>query len=162
MLELTPHLSDTVCAPWRADPVEVWHLYDALTQRGWKIDTEESNLMHGLSRTWPEHGVKVWIYLKKFVCAPPDDDVECLDTLHTYRFDPAVLPRETMEEKMYTLEDLEADWYPGHREEWDWLVENGDPNSDDGAWLTPTPLGDLPPEVRAVLAADLVAAIRYA
>jgi len=30
---------------WRGLRVEVWRLYETLTQHGWKVDTEESNLM---------------------------------------------------------------------------------------------------------------------
>ena len=162
-IDLTPYMNQHACAPWDGDaPVQVEHLYDALTRQGWKIDREESNLMVALSRTWRAHGVKVWLRLQEFVCAPPFGEVERLEELSCFRFDPAELPERTMEEIMYAPEDVHEPWYPSHREEWAWLVAHGDPNDYDEQHLHPIALGELPETVRDELAEALAGAIRRA
>ena len=94
-IDLSAHRDTVEFTGWRGQRIDVGHLYDVLTQRGWKVDTEESNLMTAMSRTWREHGIKVWAHLAKFVCAPPDGEVEAFDQVCFYRFDPAAMPTRT-------------------------------------------------------------------
>lgn len=143
-VKLEEHLDDVELVAWRGLKIDVWHLYDKLTALGWKVDTEESNLMVAMSKTWRAEGIKVWIRLEKFVCAPPDGEVERLDHICFYRFDPAAMPAGTMYDKIYDPGDEDQDWYPSHREEWDWLVENGDPQTDTFELLTPIAFREVP------------------
>ncbi|MDP2345750.1 MAG: hypothetical protein Q8O67_32705 [Deltaproteobacteria bacterium] len=85
----------------RSEPV--WKLYHTLTRLGWKVDTEESNLMNAMSRTWRGDGIKVWIALQEFVCAPPDGEVAALDAIRFFRFDPALMPVGTMAQSIYPI-----------------------------------------------------------
>src|SRR5689334_14802538 len=71
-VNLKEHLEDVELVAWRGLKIDVWYLYDKLTALGWKVDTEESNLMNGMSKTWRAEGIKVWLHLESFVCAPPD------------------------------------------------------------------------------------------
>ncbi len=146
-VDLASHLGDVALTFWRGRRVEVWRLYETLTQLGWKVDTEQSSLMVAMSRTWRAEGIKVWLRLEKPVCAPPDE-VGTLDAIRFYRFDPAQMPTTTMLETMYRPGDEEKDWYPSHREEWDWLVAHGDPQTDTFALLRPIPLGEVPEPIR--------------
>jgi hypothetical protein len=132
---------------WRGIIVDVERLYALLTECGWKVDTEESNLMIAFSKTWRFEGIKVWVYLKDFVCAPPFGESEALDTITFYRFDPTTMPTETMEQKTYDPGDEKQDWYPNHREEWDWLICNGDPQTDTFELLTAIPVSEVPPGI---------------
>lgn len=143
-VKLEEHLDDVAFVAWRGLKIDVWHLYDQLTGLGWKVDTEESNLMIAMSKTWRAEGIKVWLRLQKFVCAPPTDEVEGLDQIGFYRFDPAAMPTQTMHEQLYPPGAEREAWYPAHRADWAWLVEHGDPQS--GAWelLTPIALREVP------------------
>jgi hypothetical protein len=49
-----------------------------------------------------------------------------------------------MYDAIYEPGDEKEDWYPSHREEWDWLVENGDPQTDTFDLLTPIALREVP------------------
>jgi hypothetical protein len=146
-VRLEDHLDDREFTGWRGRRIDVWHLYEKLTALGWKVDTEESNLMAAMSRTWRAEGIKVWLRLENFVCAPPDGEVEALDSICFYRFDPDAMPTETMYEKLYDPGDEQQDRYPSHREAWDWLVETGDPQFDTFELLTPIPLREVPPTI---------------
>lgn len=143
-IKLEEHMDDVELVAWRGLAIDVWHLYDKLTALGWKVDTEESNLMTAMSKTWRAEGIKVWLHLAKFVCAPPDGEVEQLDGIRFYRFDPAAMPAETMHDRTYDPGDEDQDWYPSHREDWDWLIENGDPQTDTYGLLTPIALREVP------------------
>lgn len=146
-LNLKSHLDEVELVAWRGLEIDVWHLYETLTALGWKVDTEESNLMKGMSKTWRARGIKVWINLQKHVCAPPDGEVELLDDIRFYRFDPAKMPTGTMYDKIYKPGDENEEWYPSHREEWDWLVDYGDPQFDTFELLTPIALREVPPAI---------------
>jgi hypothetical protein len=141
-------MDDVELVVFRGLRINVWHLYDTLTALGWKVDTKESNLMVAMSRTWRAEGIKVWLHLAGFVCAPPEDQVECLDRIRFYRFDPAAMPTETMFDRLYDPGDQDAEWFPAHRAEWAWLVENGDPQTDTFELLKPLALREVP---RAIL-----------
>jgi hypothetical protein len=156
---LDRHLDDLEILAWRDLTIDVERLYDRLTARGWKVDTEESNLMVAMSKTWRDRGIKVWLHLKKFVCAPPYGEVEQLDKIGFHRFDPAAMPTGTMHEATYEPGDEEQDWYPKHREEWDWLIEHGDPQSDTHDLLTPIPPRDVPPALLREAWAEIEAAL---
>ena len=160
-IDLERHHSDVELTFWRGRRVNVWKLYDTLTGLGWKVDTEDSNLMRAMSRTWRSAGIKVWVELQKFVCAPPDADVAPLDAIRFFSFDPAAMPTGTMEEAMYPPGAEENDWYPQHREDWAWLVENGDPQSDTRALLHPVALRDVPPAIRDEAWLDIEEAIDF-
>lgn len=148
-VRLEDHLDDVEFTAWRGLKIRVWKLYTTLTALGWKVDTEESNLMAAMSKTWRAEGVKVWLSLANFVCAPPDGDIEDLDRIRFYRFDPAEMPATTMYEKIYAPGDEQQDWFPSHREEWDWLVEHGDPHFDTFDLLEPVTLRQVPAELLA-------------
>ena len=161
-LRLDDYADRTTCDAWRGVRVDVGRLYDVLTGRGWKIDREESNLMVSLCRTWREHGVKVYLLLAAFVCAPPDGELEAVDELRFFRFDPGLMPTTGMYEQMYDPGDEDEDWYPGHREEWEWLLLHGDPQDDERDLLSPAYVGQLPAAVLEQLRDDLLAAAREA
>jgi len=160
-IDLTQHMSDLALSFWRGRSIDVWRLYVELTRLGWKVDTEESNLMAAMSRTWRAEGIKVWLRLESFVCAPPDGEVAPLDAIYFYRFDPAQMPATTMYAAIYEPGDEEKDWFASHREEWDWLVEHGDPQFDTSAILRPITLGEVPAQIRDELWMDLEAAIQF-
>ncbi len=160
-IDLTQHMDEVELCCWRGRPIDVWKLYAELTQLGWKVDTEESNLMVAMSRTWRAEGIKVWLRLQNFVCAPPDGEVEPLDTICFYRFDPAQMPTTTMYEAIYEPGDEEKDWFASHRAEWDWLVEHGDPQFDTFALLCPITLGEVPAQIQDEVWMDLEAAIEF-
>ncbi|MEO5730677.1 MAG: hypothetical protein ABI134_27030 [Byssovorax sp.] len=161
-VDLPAHLDTVEFTGWHGQRIDVWHLYDTLTQRGWKVDTEESNLMNAMSMTWREEGIKVWIHLEKFVCAPPDGEVEALDKVCFYRFDPAEMPSGTMHDKTYDPGDEQQDWYPSHREEWDWLIEHGDPQFDTFELLKPIAFREVPEALLLAAWADLEEAVKLA
>lgn len=146
-VNLEEHLDDIEFVAWRGLKIDVWHLYETLTALGWKVDTEESNLMVAMGRTWRKEGIKVWIHLEKFVCAPPHDEVERFAQICFYRFDPASMPATTMYEKTYDPGDEKQDWFPSHREEWGWLIDHGDPQTDTFDLLTPIAFREVPKSI---------------
>ena len=160
-VDLEAHLDEAEFTAWRGLKIDVWRLYDRLTNRGWKIDTEESNLMLAMSKTWRAEGIKVWLHLAKFVCAPPHDEVEALDTIRFYRFDPAAMPTETVYEQMYEPGDEQEDWYPSHREDWDWMIAHGDPQFDTFELLTGITLGEVPEEILRECFEEVEAAMEF-
>lgn len=160
--ELLSQLNALALSVGCSDPVDVEELYVSLTTLGWKIDTEESNLMRALSKTWREAGIKVWLSLKRFVCAPPMGEQETIDDLRFYRFSPDEMPSGTMYDAMYSPGDEEEDWYAAHREDWDWLVEHGDPQFDTFDLLTPTPPSAVPSEILVEAWAELQEAVSRA
>jgi len=147
-IDLDHHRDDVELTFWRGLRVNVSTLYDTLTELGWKVDTEESNLMTAMSRTWRAEGIKVWVDLQEFVCAPPDGECAPLDAIRFYRFDPTEMPTGTMAESIYSPGNEDEPWYPHHRDVWAWLVENGDPQSDTRNLLRPIPVREVP---RAIL-----------
>ncbi len=161
-ITLEEHLDDVEFVAWRGQRIDVWHLYETLTACGWKVDTEESNLMVAMSRTWRAEGIKVWLHLEQFVCAPPSGEVEALDRITFYRFDPAAMPTGTMYDQIYSPGDENEDWYPSHREEWDWLVENGDPQTNTFNLLMPIPLRVVPPALLAEAWREIERAVKLA
>ena len=161
-VRLEDHLDDVEFTAWRGVRVHVWKLYGVLTGLGWKVDTEESNLMTAMSKTWRAEGVKVWLSLADFVCAPPGDDVEAIDKICFYRFDPAQMPTQTMYEQTYDPGDELQSWYPSHREAWDWLVEHGDPQSDTFELLTPIALREVPAALLAEAFREIEGALEVA
>ncbi|MDP2341494.1 MAG: hypothetical protein Q8O67_11070 [Deltaproteobacteria bacterium] len=158
-IDLACHLDDQELVFWRGRRIDVWKLYDTLTGLGWKVDTEESNLMNAMSRTWRNDGIKVWITLQEFVCAPPDGEVAAFEAIRFFRFDPALMPVGTMIESIYEPGDEGEDWYPQHREEWSWLIDHGDPQSDTHALLQAIPLRDVPESILAEAWLDVEEAI---
>lgn len=147
---------------WQGLRIDVGHLYDTLTGLGWKVDTEESNLMNAMSKTWREAGIKVWVRLAEFVCAPPDGEYEALDTICFHRFDPSTMPTETMYERMYAPGDEQQPWFPGHREEWRWLVEHGDPQCDTFDRLEAIALREVPTPIVDEVLLELEEAVELA
>lgn len=146
-IDLLAHRDTIELTAWRGLRIDVDHLYHTLTAQGWKVDTEESNLMVAMSKTWRDPGIKVWVRLEKFVCAPPDGEREALDTICFHRFDPAKMPTETIYEQTYDPGDEQQSWYPGHREDWDWLIEHGDPQTDTFALLEAIAFHEVPEEI---------------
>jgi hypothetical protein len=147
---------------WQGLRISADRLYHTLTGLGWKVDTEESNLMNALSKTWREPGIKVWVRLASFVCAPPDGEDEAFDTIRFYRFDPSTMPTETMYERMYSPGDEQQPWYPGHREAWDWLIEHGDPQFDTFDRLEAIALRDVPAPIVDEVLLELEEAVELA
>ena len=145
--------------PWPGLVVSADLLYDGLTARGWKLDREESNLLNGFSKTWRDYGLKVWVRLEKFVCAPPNGEDEALASVSFYRFDPDDLPETTMWALMVDPGDEERPRFKQWVEEWEWLLEHGDPNFDQNELLKPVPAREFPEEVRAELWEDLLASV---
>ncbi|MFV8756161.1 hypothetical protein ACNOYE_36895 [Nannocystaceae bacterium ST9] len=141
---------------WRGLEIDVERAYALLTARGWKVDTEESNLMNAMSRTWRAEGIKVWLTLEEFVCAPPFEQGR-LATIQFYRFDPATMPTTTMREKLIEPheEDPPAHWYAA----WQWLIDHGDPQYATFELLEPIAFGEVPPELLRAAWADLEAAL---
>lgn len=117
--------------------------------------------MTAMSRTWRAEGIKVWVELQQFVCAPPDGEVAPFDAIHFFRFDPASMPAGTMADAMYSPGDEVAEWYPRHREEWAWLVENGDPQSNTRALLRPIAVREVPAAIRDEAWMDIEEAIEF-
>jgi hypothetical protein len=147
---------------WQGLRISVDHLYATLTNRGWKLDTEESNLMNGMSKTWREAGFKVWVWLENFVCAPPDGEDEAFASIRFYRFDPATMPSTTMYELTYSPGDEDESWFAGHREEWDWLIEHGDPQFDTFDQLEQIAIRDVPEAILLDALGELEDAIELA
>lgn len=154
------HLDADHVTPWPGLQVNVDLLYDGLTARGWKIDHEDSNLLVAFSKTWRAQGVKVWVNLAGFVCAPPNYQFEAIERVSFYRFNPADLPETTMWELLVEPGDESQPYFKGWVEEWEWLLENGDPNFAQNELLTPVPARELPEELRAELWDDLRACLR--
>lgn len=144
---------------WQGLRIDVDHLYATLTGVGWKVDTEESNLMSAMSKTWREAGIKVWARLAGCACAPPDGEVEAFDTICFYRFDPQAMPTTTMYAAIYSPGDEQQPWFPRHREEWDWLVQHGDPQFDTFDLLEAIPVRDVPEPILAEALLELEAAL---
>lgn len=137
--------------------VDVEHAYAVLTARGWKIDTEESNLMQGFSRTWRAHGIKVWVFLDAFVCAPPVGETGTVESVRWFRFDPAAMPTTTMAAQQPPPDDAadRARWLA----EWQWLLDHGDPQFDTFDLLDELDdAGEVPAALVAEASADLRAA----
>jgi len=135
---------------------DVEHAYAALTERGWKIDTEESNLLQGFSRTWRDHGLKVWVFLEDYACAPPSGEAGTIASVTFYRFDPAAMPTTTMAEALTGPDDEPrgASWY----NDWQWLLDHGDPQYATFDALTAVAPADVPPALGAEAWRDLVVA----
>ncbi len=161
-IDLEAHLDTVEFTGWRGLRIDVGRLYDTLTPLGWKVDIEESNLMNAMSRTWRQEGIKVWVHLEGFVCAPPDGEIEALDKVCFYRFDPAIMPTQTMAERTYKPGDEKEEWYPGHREVWDWLMENGDPQTMTFDILTAIPFREVPEDILLTAWAELEQAVALA
>jgi hypothetical protein len=161
-VDLPTHLDTIEFTGWLGQKIDVAHLYHTLTARGWKVDTEESNLMVAMSRTWREEGIKVWLHLDEVVCAPPADEREEIEKICFYRFDPTTMPRGTMHEKLYEPGDEAKDWYPSHRATWSWLIEHGDPQFNTFALLEPIAFRDVPEAVLRAAWEDLEAAVELA
>jgi hypothetical protein len=160
-VDLAAHRDTIELTGWPGEKVDVEHLYHALVERGWKVDREESNLVNAFSKTWREAGIKVWIHLEEFACAPPAGEVESIEKICFYRFDPATMPTTTMLEQMYQPGDENEDWYPSHREAWDWLIEAGDPQFDTFELLSPIPFREVPEAILLAAFADLAATIVF-
>ena len=159
-IDFTAHREGSIWSGWTGLRVDVGRFYEVLTARGWKIDREESNCMRALCRAWPDAGVKVHLSLELYVCAPPYGEVEAVEALRCYRFDPAEMPSASMYEQTYNPGDEREDWYPGHYEEWEWLVLHGDPHDDARDLLRPLAFDEAPAEVLAQLREELMAAAR--
>ncbi len=157
---LDDHLDADAFTGWKGEVVDVTRMYETLTELGWKVDREESNLMCGMSRVWRDAGVKAWLWLNAYACAPPDGETAPLEALEFYRFDPAAMPTTTMAEQMYEPGDEDEPWYPSHREEWDWLVTNGDPQYDTFELLTRVKLREVPRAILDEAWLDLEEALR--
>jgi len=147
---------------WGAQLIDVWRLTEALLQQGWKVDTEESDIMQALSKTWRREGVKVWLVLASSVCAPPHDEQSPIESLCFYRFKPATLPVRSIYEETYAPGDENEPWFAGHFEQHGWIINNGDSNTGDDHLMTATPLGGIPAAIRMEVQAALSAAIRTA
>ena len=161
-VDLVAHRDTVEFTGWPGAKISVEHIYYSLTQRGWKLDREESNLMRALSKTWRDEGIKVWLTLGAFCCAPPAGEAELLENVCFYRFDPAEMPTTTMLEQMYEPGDEKEDWYPSHREAWDWLIEDGDPQFDTFALLSPIPFREVPEAILLAAWAEIEAAVKLA
>lgn len=136
--------------------IDVERTYDTLTRRGWKIDTEESNLLQGFSRTWRDHGVKVWVFLADYACAPPSGEEGTIERITFYRFDPAAMPTTTMAEQLTRDDDEPRS--PGWYADWQWLLDHGDPQYATFEQLTELALADVPVDLLARVREDLAAA----
>ena len=136
---------------------DVEHAYAALTQRGWKIDNEESNLLQGFSRTWREHGVKVWVFLNEYACAPPSGETGTIASVTFYRFDPAAMPTTTMAEQLTGPDDEPRgpSWYA----DWQWLLDHGDPQYATFDALTALAPDDVPTALGSEAWRDLLVAV---
>ena len=145
-IDLKAHQKTVEFTDWKGRRIDVGRLYHALTAKGWKIDTEESNLMQSMSKTWRSAGIKVWLTLEQSVSAPPDED-EALDKIVFYRFDPKTMPTGTMREQMYEPGYEDEDWVAEHQEEWAWLIEHGDPQTETFELLTPIAFSEVPPKL---------------
>jgi hypothetical protein len=156
-IDPTTRLDTVEFTEWRNLPIDVEHAWAVLTSRGWKVDTEESNLMVAFSRTWRAEGIKVWVRLREFVCAPPAGEDVGIDTIAFHRFDPAAMPTSTMLEQMLTghSEDPPPTWY----EDWQWLIDHGDPQFDTFELLEPIAFGEVPRTLLIAAWADLHDAI---
>ena len=97
--------------------------------------------------------------LEKFVCAPPNGEDEVFESVSFYRFDPDDLPETTMWALMVDPGDEEGPRFKQWVEEWEWLLEHGDPNFDQNELLKPVPAREFPEEVRAELWEDLLASV---
>lgn len=144
---------------WGAQQVDVGHLAQVLIARGWKVDTEDSDILQALSRTWRAEGVKVWLALETAACAPPDHDQSAIASLCFYRFDPSRLPERSIYRDTYDPGDEDEPWFAGHREDHRWIIDNGDPNFRDEHLMTAAALGAVPEAIRRAVAEDLAAAI---
>ncbi len=142
-IRLDDHLDDETFTAWRGLRVDVSTLYATLTELGWKIDTEESDLMHGMSKVWRDSGIKVWLWLENFVSTPPDGDIEPFDTIRFYRFDPAAMPTRTMLERLHS-QGLPADLGPGRLDELRGYLDHADPQTETFDLLTPIRFRDVP------------------
>ncbi len=144
---------------WGARRVEVSRLVHVLIERGWKVDTEESDILQALSRTWRAEGVKVWLALETAACAPPDREQSAIASLCFYLFDPSLLPERSIYHDTYAPGDEDEPWFASHFEDYRWIIENGDPNFRDERLMTAASLGAVPEAIRRAAAADLAAAI---
>jgi hypothetical protein len=52
-----------------------------------------------------------------------------------------------MYERIYDPGDENEPWYRSHREDWDWLIEHGDPQTDTFDLLEPIPLCEVPEDI---------------
>lgn len=138
--------------------IDVGEVYDRLTGFGWKIDTEESNLMQGFSRTFRAEGIKLWLFLDEFVCAPPHER-GTIAAIRFHRFEPETMPTTSMRECMLAGFDDEDPPGPSWFADWQWLIDHGDPQFDTFDLLTPIELDAVPPGPRAAAWAELHAAL---
>ncbi len=153
----TPDPDDVECFVGRE--IDVGDVYERLTAQGWKIDTEESNLMQGFSRTFRSEGIKVWVFLDAFVCAPPYGERGTIESIRFHRFVPETMPHTTMREQLLAAFDDDDPPPPSWFEEWQWLIEHGDPQFDTFDLLQPIEARAVPPSARALTRAELDAAL---
>lgn len=139
--------------------VDVGEVFERLTARGWKIDTEESNLLHGFSRTFMAAGIKVWVFLDEFACAPPRSEAGTIADIQFHRFAAETMPRTSMCEQLLAAFADDDPPPPSWFEEWQWLIDHGDPQFDTFDRLEPIAVEAVPPQVRAACWAELSAAL---
>jgi hypothetical protein len=154
-----PRSEDTLLTDWSPQLIDVWHLTEGLIAAGWKVDTEDSDLMQGLSKTWRTEGLKAWLFLNRFVCAPPHDQQAAIESLGFHRFDPAALPERSLYHETYAPGDEDEPWFAGHREQHGWIIDNGDTFDADDPRFDAVRLSDVPDAIRREVEAALTAAI---
>ena len=141
--------------------IDVDHLYDALTARGWTFDTEESDLFQMLGRTFWDEGVKVLVILASSCCVPPHHEVAVLEAIRVYRFDRDAFPRRNMAEAL-GLHDRNPEERDADHDE---LLRHGDPATrsfDALVEIDAADEGTVHVAVLAAVAADLAPALRTA
>jgi len=75
---------------------KVGNTFLKLTELGWKVDAEESDLMNRFSKTFRKEGIKAYLILEDFVCFPPDGDESLVESVSFYSFDPETFPALSM------------------------------------------------------------------
>ncbi len=143
--------------------IDVESYYYSLIKRGWKYDTDESNLFTSLSKTFWDENVKVLLALEDYCCVPPNGEKTKIEYIDFFKFDPTVFK----EKSIYT--EYEGLYQPDEYRDFEtvedyikWMNENdihyiahADFNTSDFSLMTLAEIKEIPIEIQNVVWEDL-------
>lgn len=143
--------------------IDVESYYYSLIEKGWKFDTEESNLFIALSKTFWKENIKVILALEDWCCVPPNKETTKVEYLDFFTFDSTVFKEKTIYteyEGLYredegrdfeTAEDY-INWMKKNNPHY---IKHADFNTGDFSLMKLADIKEIPLEIQKVIWEDL-------
>ncbi len=143
--------------------IDVESYFYSLITRGWKYDTEESNLFIALSKTFWQENIKVILALEDWCCVPPNKETTKIECIDFFIFDPTVFKEKTIYteyEGLYREDegrDFETaeDYIKWMNYNYPHYITRADFNTSDFSLMTLAEIKEIPIEIQKVVWEDL-------